>query len=219
MINVKRFFVGPLESCCYVVSIENSQNIMIVDPGGSPDVLIEYCQSNNLTPTMLINTHGHGDHIGANLELKNAYPNVQICVHEEDAPMLPNEYLNLSLLGGKRYQSPPADKILKDNEKLLFENVEFTVIHVPGHTLGGICLYYKSEDEGVTPILFSGDSLFNKSIGRTDFPNGSFETLVDGIKNKLFTLNGNSVVYPGHGEPTTISSEQKENPFLTMQQV
>lgn len=215
MINIKRILVGQLESCCYFVSIKNSKNVVIIDPGGDPDTLIKYCQDNELKPSLLINTHGHGDHIGANLELKKVFPSIEICIHVDDEPMLTNEYLNLSLLGGKRYKSPPADSVLKDNEKILFDcGVEFSVIHLPGHTKGSICLYYYAETSKQTPILFSGDSLFKKGVGRTDLPNGNYEDLIDGIKEKLFTLNENTIVYPGHGDSTTILSERNENPFF-----
>lgn len=233
MIKIKRILVGPLESCCYIVSAENSKNAMLIDPGGDADRIIEYCRDNNLIPVLLVNTHGHGDHIGANKRLKEVYPDIRIYIHAYDAPMLTNEYLNLSLLGGKRYKSPPADRVLRHEDQILFGDIVIKVIHTPGHTGGGICLLCNissANSDGISdgigengshnhPVLFSGDSLFNGGIGRTDLPNGSFETLVDAIKNRLLTLDGNTVVYPGHGEPTTILKEREENPFLAMQQV
>ncbi|MGR3218737.1 MAG: MBL fold metallo-hydrolase [Candidatus Anammoxibacter sp.] len=225
MINIKRILVGPLESCCYIVSAEGTPNAMLVDPGGDADLIIEYCTEIKRTPTLIVNTHGHGDHIGANKELKRIFPHINICIHVDDEPMLTNEYLNLSLLGGKRYKSPPADRTLQHNDKILFDDMEFTVIHVPGHTKGGICLLYDSpailDSNGSdnSAILFSGDSLFNNGIGRTDLPNGSFDTLTDAIRNKLFVLDEDTVVYPGHGEETTILHEREENPFLSMQEV
>lgn len=231
MIKIKRILVGLLESCCYIVSVENSTNAMIIDPGGDADLIIEYCKDNSLIPTLIVNTHGHGDHIGANKELKEAYQDIQIYIHADDAPMLTSEYLNLSLLGGKRYKSPPADHVLQDNDRVLFEDIEFKVIHTPGHTKGGICLLcnpfsqvkdgnLSGVDENVNhPILFSGDSLFNDGIGRTDLPNSNFETLVDAIKNRILTLDEETVVYPGHGEPTTILKEREGNPFVSLQQV
>ncbi len=196
---------------------------MFIDPGGDPDFLIDYCEKNGLTPTIIVNTHGHGDHIGGNLRIKEVYPDIRICVHVDDAPMLTSEYLNLSLLGGKRYKSPPSDRDLRHNDVVSFEGEDFEVIHVPGHTKGGICLLYNNENGGAkdenSPILFSGDSLFSGSIGRTDLPSGDMETLLREIKDKLLTLSGDTVVYPGHGEDTTILQERDHNPFLACEQV
>lgn len=228
--NIYRMFVGPLESCCYIISTEISKTALIVDPGGDADLIAAFCRNNNLTPTMIINTHGHGDHIGANKELKALFPDIKIYIHCDDAPMLTNEYLNLSLLGGKRYKSPPADYVLQDNDTILFDNIKFKVIHVPGHTKGGICLLCDSEykfDNALNGIdnshsnyvLFSGDSLFSGGIGRTDFPNSNFETLVDAIKNRILALDGSTTVFPGHGDTTTILKERESNPFLSVQNV
>ena len=213
MIDIKRIVVGDLESCCYVITTRCKKEAMLIDPGGSPEKIINYCHSNSLIPDILVNTHGHGDHIGANLELKDEFPDIKIYIHADDAPMLTNEYLNLSLLGGKRYQSPPADKVLLHDDVIVFNREEFNVIHTPGHTKGGICLLY-NQPELETPILFSGDSLFNYGIGRTDLPGGDHELLINSIKDRLFTLNDNTVVYPGHGEATTILNERRENPFF-----
>lgn len=212
---IKKLIVGPLQVCCYVINTEDSQEALIIDPGGDADLIIGYLRRNNLIPITLINTHGHGDHIGANMQLKKTYPDIQICIHSDDAPMLMNEYLNLSLLGGKRYKSPPADRTLQHNDRILFGRTGFDVIHLPGHTKGGICLLYNSKRNGAPAILFSGDSLFAGGIGRTDLPNGSYETLVEGIRNKLFTLQEDTIVYPGHGEATSIAKERDTNPFLS----
>jgi len=213
MIYIKRFVVGDLESCCYIITTENEKETMLIDPGGSPEKIINHCHSNNLIPGILVNTHGHGDHIGANLELRKEFPDIKIYIHADDAPMLTSEYLNLSLLGGKRYQSPPADKVLQHDDVIFFNHEEFKVIHTPGHTKGGICLLYDQPDSE-TPLLFSGDSLFNFGIGRTDLPGGDHESFINSIKNRLFTLNDNTVVYPGHGDSTTILKERIENPFF-----
>ena len=230
MMNINRMLVGPLESCCYIINTEISKTAMIIDPGGDADLIAAYCKNNNLIPIMIINTHGHGDHIGANKGLKELYPDIKIYIHCDDAAMLTNEYLNLSLLGGKRYKSPPADHVLRDNDTILFDNIKFKVLHVPGHTKGGICLLcdstYKLDNDlnGIDNrqndyVLFSGDSLFSGGIGRTDLPNSNFETLVDAIKNRILTLEDNTIVFPGHGDTTTILNERENNPFISVQNV
>lgn len=227
MINIKRMFVGRLESCCYIVNTDRSSDCILIDPGGDADDIVAYCNGKGLKPALLINTHGHGDHIGANRELKGVYPELQIHVHVDDGPMLTNEYLNLSLLGGKRYTSPPADHLLRDDDRILFDDIKLSVIHVPGHTPGGICLlcHHSSCTDDVTTfngedgrlggsVVFTGDSLFNGGIGRTDLPKGDFELLVGAIRGRLLALHGDTMVCPGHGETTTIARERETNPFV-----
>ncbi len=209
--------VGPLDVGCYILSNDNKEAI-VIDPGGDADKIIKFLGEHDLRPKYLINTHGHGDHIGANKALKDLFPEMKICIHKADEEMLTNPFKNLSALGGfesKDYicKSPPADRTLEEGDTITLEGIKLEVLHTPGHTPGGICLLNRSQDKK-SDILFSGDSLFRCSIGRTDFPGGDYQTLIESLKEKILTLKGDTVVYPGHGPTTTIGYEKDNNPYL-----
>ncbi len=210
--------VGPLQVCCYIVVDENAAEAMIIDPGADAENIIAFIQERKLVPKLIVLTHGHGDHIGANATLKKVFPDIQICVHEEDQDMLPYPAKNLSILaaffGGKTVRSPQADRLLKDGDAVTVGGYTFEVIYTPGHTPGGICLYSKGLENGQLPVLFSGDSLFKEGVGRTDFPGCSQEKLIRAIRERLFVLDERTVVYPGHGQSTTIANEKKNNPCV-----
>lgn len=214
---VKKITVGPLQVCTYIV-YDDSAEALIVDPGADPEKIIAFINALKLLPKHVVITHGHGDHIGANASLKEAFPELQICVHEKDQDMLPYPAKNLSILaafyGGATVRSPHADRTLKEGDTISAGKCIFEVIHTPGHTPGGICLYRKDQEKGQPPVLFSGDSLFKNGIGRTDFPGCSQETLIQSIKNKLLVLDEKTIIYPGHGPSTTLAEEKQHNPFL-----
>lgn len=216
---IQKINVGPLQVCCYVVIDKDTAEAMIIDPGADARTIIDFLKNRRLVPKLIVITHGHGDHIGANAELKKAFPDVQICVHEADQDMLPYPAKNLSILaafyGGTTVRSPLADRLLKDGDTITIGRCTFEIIHTPGHTPGGICLYSKNRENGTPPVLFSGDTLFKESIGRTDFPGCSQERLIRSIKERLFVLDERTIVYPGHGPSTTIAEEKKNNPFIT----
>ena len=155
----------------------------------------------------IINTHGHIDHIGANRAIKDA-TGAKVLIHKNDAKMLTNAVSNFSFMMGRQVTSPPAEQFIDEGDIIKIGNtVELKVIHTPGHSPGGICLMTDN-------IIFSGDTLFYGSIGRTDFPGGSYRDLISNIKNKLLCYDDDVVVYPGHGPATTIGFERKRNPFL-----
>ena len=188
----------------YLVWDESSKEAMIIDPANAADMLLDEISELNLK--YIVNTHGHGDHIGGNKFLKEN-TQAKLAIHELDAQMLIDPRQNLSTHWGAQLISPAADIILQDGDFLQLGEYKFKIIHTPGHSRGGICLL-------VDNLLFCGDTLFAGSIGRTDLPGGDYATLINSIKSQLFALSGNTKVFPGHGPETTIEDEKIGNPFV-----
>ncbi len=211
---IEKFNVGPLGACCYIVINEETKQALIIDPGGDHETIIAFIKKNDLVPKLIINTHGHGDHIGANKEIKEAFPEIRLAIHKDDEDCLTQPKKNLSFLGGFLLKSPPADIVLKEGDKVGIGGIEFEVVHTPGHSPGGICLLSRSSSDSEPAVLFSGDSLFQAGIGRTDLPGGDHAALIRSIQDKLLVLDGNTAVYPGHGDTTTIEEEKNNNPFV-----
>ena len=185
---------------------EKSKEAILVDPGDSSPDLLNEIKKLDLKVKYIINTHGHVDHIGGNAYFKQEL-GCPIMIHEADKNMLVGSKKNLSAFMGQEIVSPAADTILKEGDEVKFGSKSLRVIHTPGHTAGGIALY----GEGV---VISGDTLFQLSIGRTDFPGGSFDEIKSSIQDKLFKLPDETVVIPGHGPLTSIGREKLENPFI-----
>lgn len=198
--------VGPIQANCYIVYDENSKETMIIDPGDEGPLIMEEVKKRHLQVKYIVNTHGHGDHIGANEYVKEA-TGAPLAVHELDSSLLTSPRENLSAMLGHIINKPAPDRFLHEGDELQLGKSKFRVLHTPGHTRGGICLL---GDEA----LFSGDTLFENSIGRTDFPGGSHQQLINSIKTKLLVLDDKMIVYPGHGDPTTIGWEKNNNPYL-----
>jgi glyoxylase-like metal-dependent hydrolase (beta-lactamase superfamily II) len=200
--------VGEFQVNCYVLAEGRGLAAAIIDPGQDEDGIREILAKYSLKPGLVINTHGHIDHIGCDDRF-----GVPIYVHQEDLKLLRDPQLNLSGFLMPPYSVDKAAKIevLKDKDIINFGKLPLEVIHTPGHTPGGICLLLES---GKNKILFTGDSLFYRSIGRTDFPGASEKLLVSSLKEKLLKLSGDTIIYPGHGPSSTIGDEIKENPFL-----
>ena len=213
---IERLLAGPLETNCYLVGCPETHRAAVIDPGGDADVIAAKVGDLVLTVEWIINTHGHGDHMGGNADVKAMFPSARLAIHEADAPYLLRPELNLSHFFGAPVISPAADVLLKDGDEVLIGKLRLRVIHVPGHTPGGIALYADAAESGLgKPVLLCGDALFAGGIGRTDFPGGSEGQLIGAIRERLLTLPPDTLVYPGHGEPTTIGREAATNPFLT----
>ncbi|NPV91514.1 MAG: MBL fold metallo-hydrolase [Firmicutes bacterium] len=203
--------VGAIMTNCYIIGCEETREAAVIDPGGDVPRIMKVIEKNDLKVTHIINTHGHIDHIGGNKRLKEE-TGAELIIHETDAPMLTSSGRNLSLFSGSVVSGPAADREVKEGDTIkVGSTVEFKVLHTPGHTPGGMTLELKVDDK---TLLFVGDTLFNSSIGRTDFPGGSYKQLIDSIKEKLLVYDDSTLVYSGHGPHTNIGFERRNNPFL-----
>ena len=207
---IDRVILGAYETNCYVLRRnEAARDCLIVDPGFEAGPLIDFLQSRELDPAAVVLTHGHIDHIAGLAALREAYPDLKVYIHRLDAKMLTDPYANLSAMHGMPFTTEPQDVTLEEPDKIEQAGVKLQVLHTPGHTPGGISLY--APDDG---LVFVGDTLFAGSIGRTDFPGGSMPELLRSVREKLFTLPGDTQAYPGHGPTTTIAQEKAHNPFF-----
>ncbi len=200
----RSFTIGDLMTNCYV--IWKGKEAGIIDPGGPVSGIERFLMEHSFQLQWIINTHGHTDHIAGNAALHQKY-GAPILIHAADREMLTSPTANLSAFMGRSTISPDADRLLAADDRIALGDEFLQVIVTPGHTPGGISLY--------TPgLAFVGDTLFFESIGRTDFPGGSHRQLLDSIRKRLFSLPAGTKVFPGHGEPTSIDYEMKNNPFV-----
>jgi glyoxylase-like metal-dependent hydrolase (beta-lactamase superfamily II) len=202
--------LGSYQTNSYILrEDESAEDCLIVDTGLEAGGLIDFLGEHKLNPVSVVLTHGHADHIRGVALLRDKFSVIKVYIHRLDTKMLTGDVSNLSLIEGIRFSTEPADFALEEGDVVEQAGIKLKVLHTPGHTPGGICLY--SEDEG---IAFSGDTLFCAGVGRTDFPGGSMTRLLKSIREKLFVLPDETVVYPGHGPVTTIAQEKADNPYL-----
>lgn len=198
--------VGSYYSNCYIIGSDSTKEAAIIDPGADFSKINKKIIELGLIPKIIILTHAHGDHIGAVMDFVENYGTI-IYIHKDDAGLLKDGNKNFSkVLTGKGISINP-DVELDDKDEIKLGDLNFEIIHTPGHTKGSICIK-------VGNIMLTGDTLFNKSIGRTDFLGGSFEEIINSIQEKIFKYDDEIIIYPGHNSPSTIKSEKLGNPFV-----
>ena len=202
---IEQLTLGPIQANCFILGCSETQEAAVIDPGDEGDKILMLLAKKALKVTKIINTHGHFDHVGANRRIKEV-TGADLLIHRLDASMLPELSNNAAAWGMRAENSPDPDKNLEDGDTISFGKITLSVIHTPGHTPGGISLYGEN-------CVFVGDTLFAGSIGRTDFPGGNYETLINSIQQKLFVLPEETKVYPGHMGASTIGMEKRNNPF------
>lgn len=202
---VKTLSLGDLQTNCYILTDEETSSAVIIDPGAEAEKIIQYLSSKSLKVEYIILTHSHFDHTGALDDIKK-YTNAKIVIHKSEEKYISDENFSLSGIFGYPTPKSPADIIVSDHDTLPFGKDALTFIHTPGHTVGSMCIL-------INDIMFSGDTLFYLSMGRTDFPGGSNAQMRDSLK-ALSTLSPEIRVYPGHGDSTTIGFEALNNPFM-----
>lgn len=196
---------------CYVAQLRGRDDCLVVDPGFEPERIVDYLDRHRLTPGAILNTHGHIDHIAGNGVLKQRWPTCPLVIGAGDAEKLVNPRRNLSAILGLSLASPPANATVGDGDLYSAAGFDLEVRAVPGHSAGHVVFLWK----GAHPwIAFVGDVIFAGSVGRTDFPDGDFDTLASGIREKLYTLPDDTVLYSGHGPATTVGDEKQNNPFV-----
>lgn len=206
-LKIEQYVVGLIQTNCYFAINEDTKELFIVDPGAEADRIITMIKEKGLKPVAVILTHGHFDHASGAEKIAKEF-DIQIIAHEAEKETLENPSINMCgmLRGNESYY---ADYYVKDGEVLHLAGFDVKVLHTPGHTKGGCCYYIETEK-----TVFSGDTLFCESVGRSDFPGGSASVLVRSIEEKLMPMPEDTKVYPGHNEITTIGWEKMNNPFL-----
>lgn len=206
-LQIAHYMVGPVQTNCYFAINKETKEALVIDPGEKAARLMQQIREQGLTVAAILLTHGHFDHAGAAEEL-SALCNAPVYAHEAEKETLESEKLNACWMIGRK-ETYRADLFVKDEQELDLAGFHIRVLFTPGHTRGGCCYYFPYEN-----VVFSGDTLFQMSVGRTDLEGGSMSQIVHSIQEKLMPLPEQTVVYPGHGEATTIETERMYNPYL-----
>lgn len=201
----------PFDENAYLAFLEDRNDCLIVDPSFNTDEILGFLSERNLTPAAILNTHGHADHIAGNETLKRRWPDCPLIIGAGDASKLQDAHGNLSAPFGMQLLSPPADRLVHEGDRLDLAGFELEVRETPGHSQGHIVYVWR----GSQPcVVFAGDLLMRRSVGRTDFPDGDTRQLINSIRTRMFDLPDDTLVLPGHGGPTTIGEEKRLNPFV-----
>lgn len=208
----KTFTVNPFAMNCYLYWDENSKEGVIIDPGAYEDSekgeILNYIKANGINIKLILNTHGHIDHIIGNYWAKNEF-NVPLLMHKDDMTFIKNAMKQAEMYGVSFPQPPDPDKFIDETDEIKFSDTVFKILHTPGHSPGSVCFVDEKEK-----VIFGGDAVFRGSIGRTDLWMGDLNVLLDSIQNKIFKYADDYTIYPGHMEETTIGEEKQYNPFL-----
>jgi len=204
---VRTLAVGPLQTNCYLIGCQETRLGAVIDPGGDAADILAAVAQDGLTVQYVLLTHAHFDHIGAVAEIVEA-TRAPLALHPDDLPIL-HARGGAAMFGIFMRPSPDPSLALAGGQMIEVGTLRLHVLHTPGHTPGHVTFH-----EATAKAAFDGDVLFQMGIGRTDFPGGSYQQLMDSIRNKLFTLPDETVVYPGHGPATTVGDEKRSNPFL-----
>lgn len=203
--------VGDFAENCYLYACPLTLEAVIIDPGDEADKILTAIRELRLIPKYILNTHGHVDHVCAIDAVSAVYP-VPFAIHAADVPLLTDAHVAQMFARSNPLVHRSPTLLLQDGDRISFGSLSLEVIHTPGHTPGGICLISQPF------CVFSGDTLFYRSIGRTDLAGGNYVQIEQSIRNKLYTLDDDLVVFPGHGQPTTIIEEKYENPFVKIEE-
>jgi glyoxylase-like metal-dependent hydrolase (beta-lactamase superfamily II) len=203
---IETVVVGPLQVNCFIVACPQTLEALVIDPGDEGERILATLRASGWKPVRVVNTHGHFDHIGGNRAVVEA-TGAELLIHELDLPLMQKSRVHAQLYGLNTELSPPPARLLKDGDCIAAGKLTFEVIHIPGHSPGGIALRCGQH-------LFAGDILFADSVGRTDLPGGDHRALIDGIRSRLWCLPGETIVHPGHGPDTTIGREMRTNPYV-----